>query len=44
MAVWAGVDVGGKRKGFDLAVIDERRVLAIKGHLTSAAVVDIVLE
>lgn len=34
VAVWVGVDLGGKRKGFDLAVIDERRILAIEGHLT----------
>jgi hypothetical protein len=31
--VWIGVDVGGKRKGFDVAVIDGRRVLALQSHL-----------
>src|SRR5712671_1232812 len=44
MAVWVGVDVGGKRKGFDVAVIDDRRVLALQGHLTCRQVVDIVTE
>lgn len=44
MAVWTGVDVGGKRKGFDCAVIDDRRVLALKGHLTCQQVVDLVLQ
>jgi hypothetical protein len=43
MAVWVGVDVGGKRKGFDVAVIDDRRVLALQGHLTCRQVVDIVV-
>lgn len=28
MAVWAGVDVGGRRKGFHLALIDEHRLRA----------------
>jgi predicted nuclease with RNAse H fold len=27
MAVWAGVDVGGLRKGFQVAALDERRIL-----------------
>ncbi|MCC6222414.1 MAG: DUF429 domain-containing protein [Thermoleophilia bacterium] len=27
MTVWAGVDVGGRRKGFHLAAIDSRRVV-----------------
>jgi len=26
--VWAGVDVGGRRKGFHVAVVDERRLIA----------------
>jgi hypothetical protein len=43
VAVWVGVDVGGKRKGFDVAVIDDRRVLALQGHLTCRQVVDIVM-
>ena len=44
MAVWVGVDVGGKRKGFDVAVIDDRQVLALQGHLTCRQVVDILNE
>lgn len=44
MAVWVGVDVGGKRKGFDVAVIDDRRVLVLKGHLACKQVVEIVME
>ncbi len=39
---WLGVDVGGKRKGFDIALIDERRVLALVGGLDRAAVIDFV--
>jgi predicted nuclease with RNAse H fold len=39
-----GVDVGGKRKGFDVAVVDDRRVLALRGHLVCHQVVDLVLE
>jgi hypothetical protein len=39
VAVWAGVDVGGKRKGFDVAVIDDRRVLVLRSHLTCRQVV-----
>jgi predicted nuclease with RNAse H fold len=38
-----GVDVGGKRKGFDVAIIDDRRVLALQNHLTCRQVVDIVV-
>jgi predicted nuclease with RNAse H fold len=44
MAVWVGVDVGGKRKGFDVGVIDDRQVLALQGHVTCMQVVDIVNE
>jgi hypothetical protein len=44
MAVWVGVDVGGRRKGFDVAVIDDRRVLALWSRLTCGQVVDIVIE
>jgi predicted nuclease with RNAse H fold len=44
MTVWVGVDVGGKRKGFDVAVIDDRRVLVLRGHVTCRQVVDVVLE
>lgn len=44
MAVWVGVDVGGKRKGFDVAVIDDRRVLALRSHRACQQVVEIVIE
>ncbi len=33
---WAGVDVGGRRKGFHLALVDEQRLLA--GPVRAAAV------
>jgi predicted nuclease with RNAse H fold len=42
MARWAGVDVGGKRKGFDAAVIDAHHVLELRGGLTCQQVVDLV--
>lgn len=42
MASWLGVDVGGKRKGFDIALVDDRSVLALKGGLSCEAVVDFV--
>ena len=34
--------MGGKRKGFDVAVIDEHRVLALQNRLTCKHVVDLV--
>lgn len=43
MATWAGVDVGGKRKGFDVAVIDDRQVLALQNRLTCKQVVDLLM-
>lgn len=36
---WLGVDVGGRGKGFDVAVVDERRLVALAGGLDRAAVV-----
>lgn len=42
--MWAGVDVGGRRKGFDVAVIDDRRVLALHGRLSCQQVVDLLLD
>ncbi len=42
VAVWIGVDVGGQRKGFDVAVIDDRQVLALRACLTCQQVVDLV--
>ena len=38
-----GVDVGGKRKGFDVAVIDDRRVLALQNRLRCQQVSDLVM-
>jgi predicted nuclease with RNAse H fold len=37
-----GVDVGGIRKGFDVAVIDEAKVLELRARLTVAEVVALV--
>ncbi len=42
MATWIGVDVGGRRKGFDVAVIDERRLLELQRGLGRDAVVALV--
>jgi predicted nuclease with RNAse H fold len=42
MTRWLGVDVGGKRKGFDVALIDDRRVLALHRQLCCEAVVELV--
>jgi predicted nuclease with RNAse H fold len=42
VACWIGVDVGGKRKGFDVALIDENRLLALIGGLAVGAVVELV--
>jgi predicted nuclease with RNAse H fold len=37
---WAGVDVGGRRKGFHLALVDDRRLVApVKSAATVSAVV-----
>lgn len=37
---WLGVDVGGKRKGFDFAVIDRSRVVDLKGRASLKNVLD----
>src|SRR5262249_19045660 len=42
-AAWGGVDVGGKGKGFDVAVIDDCRLLALQSHLTPKQVVDLAM-
>jgi predicted nuclease with RNAse H fold len=42
VARWVGVDVGGQRKGFDAAVIDDRGVLELRGGLTCQQVVELV--
>ncbi|MGZ4307083.1 MAG: DUF429 domain-containing protein [Solirubrobacteraceae bacterium] len=38
MAVWAGVDVGGQRKGFHVAAVDEQRVVHGPVNVVSVAV------
>jgi predicted nuclease with RNAse H fold len=43
VTVWVGVDVGGQRKGFDVAVIDDREVLSLRARLTCQQVVDLVM-
>jgi predicted nuclease with RNAse H fold len=40
---WIGVDVGGRRKGFDVAVIDDCRVLALRNRLGCQQVADLVI-
>lgn len=42
MTRWLGVDVGGARKRFDVALVDERRLLALEGGLSRDAVVALV--
>jgi hypothetical protein len=42
MARWLGVDVGGRRKGFDIALVDDRRVVALAGRLDRRAVIECV--
>lgn len=41
--MWVGVDVGGQRKGFDLAVVDEHTLLDLKSRLTCDQVVEAVV-
>jgi predicted nuclease with RNAse H fold len=43
VALWIGVDVGGKRKGFDAAVINDHRVLVLQSRMTCQQVVDLVI-
>jgi predicted nuclease with RNAse H fold len=38
MALWLGVDVGGKRKGFDAALVDEHRIVELESRLDREAV------
>jgi hypothetical protein len=37
---WLGVDVGAAKKGFDIAVIDARELLELRGGLTLGAVLE----
>jgi predicted nuclease with RNAse H fold len=39
MAPWLGVDVGGKRKAFDAALVDDRRLIAWRGRQSADEVV-----
>jgi predicted nuclease with RNAse H fold len=39
---WIGVDVGGKRKGFDVAVVEDRALVALAGGLGRRAVAGLV--
>jgi predicted nuclease with RNAse H fold len=41
---WVGVDVGGQRKGFDVAVIDAMNLLDLRGRLICAEGVAIVVD
>jgi predicted nuclease with RNAse H fold len=42
VTTWIGVDVGGKRKGFDVAAIDDLRIVLLKSRLTCNQVVELV--
>lgn len=42
MSRWIGVDVGGERKGFDVAVVDERQLIRLIGGLDLEAVLGLV--
>lgn len=42
MGRWLGVDVGGDRKGFDVAALDDRRIIALESRLSDDAVADLV--
>ncbi len=44
MACWIGVDVGGRRKGFDVAVVDARGVVALAGRCDRDTVVRMVAD
>jgi predicted nuclease with RNAse H fold len=39
---WLGVDVGGEKKGFDVAVVESNALIRLCGKLTRTQVVDIV--
>ncbi len=44
MPVWLGVDVGAERKGLDVAVVDHRSLVDLRGGLTVDGVVGLVAE
>ena len=44
MALWLGVDVGAERKGFDVALVDERSLRLLRGGLSVDGVVRLVAE
>ena len=44
MRCWLGVDVGGKRKGFDAAVVTEHRLLTLAGRLDARDVVRLAVD
>jgi hypothetical protein len=39
MTTWLGVDVGGKHKRFDIALVDERRLICLRSRTNRAKVV-----
>lgn len=39
---WLGIDVGAKRKGFDAAIVDDRRLLTLRGRQTKNDVLELV--
>ncbi len=38
---WLGIDVGGKRKGFDAAVVDEHKLLTLANRLANDDVIQL---
>jgi predicted nuclease with RNAse H fold len=42
--LWAGIDVGGRRKGFDAAVIDRQAVICLERHGTVDSVVEMLTD
>jgi predicted nuclease with RNAse H fold len=44
MRRWLGVDVGGKRKGFDIALVDERRLIRLLDGLSREEVIAVVAQ
>lgn len=42
MTTWLGVDVGGPRKGFDVALVDDTALLELHGRLSGGDVVALV--